>query len=394
MRSKKYASVVAAGAVLLGGLMPATARPAGGLHDVTYVTNPSIAFREQSGNVTVLVERLQHGLTDAQVEYSTSAAEGATPGADYEDKSGTMTLAPVDQKEVLVGVLDDAEVENVETFTFDLDSARGGTVLRFPKSATVTIVDNDGPARVSFATAQPLQAWENRGAAAVTLIRSGSDIAGPASVTLTSSDGVAQAGADYEAVSQEVAFAANEFRKTALVPITNDTEEESTEDFTLALSAPSGADVSAPETATMHILDDDSGSADFVAPVTQFHLPRNGRSYRPREARAIHLFSSDAASGVAKMWLALRKNLRNGRCAWWGGRRFKSGPCGKQRWIDMGKLPQNYFVVYRLRKPLKPSTRKTGIKKYTAFGRARDEAGNFELTFKKGRNKVNYSIKP
>jgi hypothetical protein len=27
------------------------------------------------------------------------------------------------------------------------------------------------------------------------------------------------------------------------------------------------------------------------------------------------------------------------------------------------------------------------------FGRARDEAGNFELTFKKARNKVIYEIK-
>ena len=403
MRSKKYAAAVAVTALLLSGLMPTTARPAGAMHDVTYVTNPAVAFRERGGNVTVLVERLQHGLSDAQVEFSTEAAEGATPGSDYEDKNGTMTLAPIDQKEVLIKVLDDSEVEDVETFTFNLDSASGGTVLRFPKSATVTIADNDGPARISFATAQPLQAWENRGAAAVTLIRSGSDIAGPASVTVTSSNGVAEAGTDFDEVSEEVTFAANEFRKTVLVSIDNDKEKESTEDFTLALSAPSGADVSEPSAATMHLLDDDSGSADFVAPRTQFHLPRNGESYRSRQARAIHLFSSDAASGVAKMWMALRKNMRNGKCAWWRGRGFKSGPCNKhlvanrrssRPWIDMGKLPQNYFVVYKLKKRLTPSTKKTGIKNYTVFGRARDEAGNFELTFKKGRNKVNYKIKP
>jgi hypothetical protein len=392
MRSTKYAVGVGVAAALVAGLMPATARPV--LHDVPYVTNPAVAFRERGGNVTVLVERLQHGLSDAQVEYSTEASEGATPGVDYEDKSGSLTLAPIDQREVLIKVLDDNEVEGVETFTFNLDSARGGTVLRFPKSAIITIVDNDGHTRISFATTEPIQAWENRGAAAITLIRSGSDIAGSASVSLMSSNGVAEAGADYEEVSEEVTFAANEFRKTVLVSITNDNEQESTEDFTLALSASSGADVSKPDSATVHILDDDSGSTDFVAPVTQFHLPRNGATYRSRDARAIHLFSSDAASGVAKMWLALRKNLRNGRCAWWTGGRFKAGPCSKKRWIDMGRLPQNYFVVYRLKKRLMPSTRKTGIKNYTAFGRARDEAGNFELTFKKGRNKVNYRIKP
>jgi hypothetical protein len=401
MRSTTIAVAVGLCVALIAGLAPAAAKPNRAMHDVTYVTNPGIAFQERSGNVTVLVERLQHGLSDAEVDFSTAAASGATPGADYEDKSGTLTLAPVDQKEVLVKVLDDSEVEAVETFTFNLDAARGGTVLRFPKSATVTIVDNDGPARISFATAESLQAWENRGAAAVTLIRSGSDVSGAASITLTSANGTAEAGSDYEEVSEEVAFAANEFRKTVLVPVTNDTEEESTEDLTLTLTAPSGAEVTDPQSATVHLLDDDSGSADFVAPVSQFHLPQDGGRYRARSAREIHLFSSDAASGVAKMWLALRKKMRNGKCAWWGGRRFKRGACDKhisakrassRPWIDLGKLPQNYFVIYKLRKKLKPTTRKSGIKNYTAFGKARDVAGNFELRFKKGRNANTYKL--
>jgi Calx-beta domain len=394
MRSKMFAVVVGLCVALVAGLAPAVGAPNRAMHDVTYVTNPSIPFLERTGKATVIVERLQHGLADAEVDYSTEASGGATAGVDYMDKAGTMTLAPVQQREVLLDVLDDGDIEEVETFTFNLDSARGGTVLRFPKSATVTIVDNDGPTRISFANTEPLEAWENRGAAAVTLIRSGSDLSGTASVTLTSANGTAESPADYQEVSEDVTFAANEFRKTVLLALENDKAEESTEDLTLTLSAPSGADISEPASASVHVLDDDSGSADFVAPRSQFHLPQNKATYRARQARQIHLFSSDAASGVAKMWLALRKKMRNGKCAWWGGRKFSRGKCSKERWIDLGKLPQNYFVVYKLKKKLTPSTRKTGIRNYTVFGRARDEAGNFELTFKKGRNMNTYKIKP
>jgi hypothetical protein len=175
--------------------------------------------------------------------------------------------------------------------------------------------------------------------------------------------------------------------------VLNDTTAEETETFTLALSSPSGADIVDPASATVEILDDDSSTSDSVAPVSRFHLPRDGRTYRASLAREIHLFSSDDASGVAKIWVALRKRMRSGKCAWWRGRAFRRASCSAKRWIDLGRVPQNDFDIYRLRSKLKPTTKKTGIAAYTAFGRARDEAGNTERRFDKGRNANTYKIR-
>jgi Calx-beta domain-containing protein len=391
MRTKRLVVAVLLGAGLTTGAGPGTAgdRP---LHDITYIVNPSPAVREGFGNVELEVRRLQHGLRTAEVDYSTAPAE-AEAGTDYGSKSGTLTLEPVDTQQVFVNVMDDTSEEAPETFRFQLDEARGGTVLRFPTVATITIVDNDGPGRVSFAT-DTYSSYENRGSFLVTLVRSGADVSGEATVTVTSASGTAESGADFEEVAQTVVtFAANEFRKTVLVRVLNDTNAEETETFTVSLSSPSGAEVVDPTSATVEILDDDSGTSDSVPPVSRFHLPRDGRTYRASLAREIHLFSSDDASGVAKMWVALKKKMRSGKCAWWTGRRFRRGSCSSKRWIDLGRVPQNDFDIYRLSRKLKPTTRKTGIAAYRVFGRARDQAGNAERRFDKGRNANTYKIK-
>jgi hypothetical protein len=391
MRTKSLVAAVLLGAGLTTGAGPVTAgdRP---VHDITYIVNPGPAVREGSGNVELEVRRLQHGLRAAEVDYSTAPAE-AQAGTDYASKSGTLTLEPVDTRQVFVNVMDDTSQEGPETFRFQLDAARGGTVLRYPTVATITIVDNDGPGRVSFAT-DTFSTYENRGSLLATLVRSGTDVSGEATVTLTSASGTAESGTDFEEVAQTVVtFAANEFRKTVLIRVLNDTTAEETETFTLALSSPSGADIVDPASATVEILDDDSSTSDSVAPVSRFHLPRDGRTYRASLAREIHLFSSDDASGVAKIWVALRKRMRSGKCAWWRGRAFRRASCSAKRWIDLGRVPQNDFDIYRLRSKLKPTTKKTGIAAYTAFGRARDEAGNTERRFDKGRNANTYKIR-
>jgi hypothetical protein len=382
--------VVVVSLSLVTGPIPTGADESAALHDITYIENPALAVREDSGNAELVVSRLQHGLAPAEVDYSTAPVD-AQAGSDYEAAGGTLTLDPIDSRQVFVDVTDDAAQEGVETFQFKLDAARGGTVLRYPTVATITIVDNDGPTRVSFATGT-FTTYENRGGFVVTLVRSGADISGESTVMLDSANDSAESGTDFDEVSQAVTFAPNEFRKTVQVRVLNDSIQEDLESFDLALSAPTGAAAAEPSSATVEILDDDSRTSDTTKPVTQFHIPRDGRTYQVGVAREIHLFSSDEASGVAKMWLALRKKMRSGKCAWWTGRRFKGGSCSARRWIDMGDLPQNYFVVYRLRTKLKPTTRRTGVKNYTAFGRARDEAGNTEDSFKSGRNANTYKI--
>jgi hypothetical protein len=356
-------------------------------HDVTYINYPTLVVPESSGSVGITVHRGEHGFEVATIDYSTTAGN-AQDGADFEGKQGSFKLgAPSDDTEVLIKILNDDVVEEVETFGFSLDKAVGGTILRFPTKATITIVDDDGPSRISFSQASYTN-YENRGATTITLIRSG-DASQPASVDLSTSDGTAVAETDYTALTTTVTFEAGTRTETVAVDMTNDTTAEETESLNLALGTPSGAELTDPQTATVEILDDDSTSSDTTAPRSQFHKPRNGVKYKPSQVRTFHVITSDDASGVDTLQGALRKKMRNGSCSWFTGKGFKGGGCSSRKWIDLKVKP---FVYWRLDTTLRATTKKSGIKNYTAYARSTDNSGNVETTFKKGRNKNTFTV--
>ena len=84
-------------------------------------------------------------------------------------------------------------------------------------------------------------------------------------LTLTSSNGTATAGADYNAISTTVSFAAGETSKTVSISTINDSATESTESFNLTLTASSSDTVPAQisdGTAVVTINDDDTGTGN------------------------------------------------------------------------------------------------------------------------------------
>jgi hypothetical protein len=357
-------------------------------HDVTYINYPTAVVTESSGSVGISVHRGEHGFEVATIDYSTTAGN-AQEGADFEGKQGSFKLgAPRDEAEVLVKILNDDVVEDVETFEFSLDKAVGGTILRFPTKATITIVDDDGPSRISFSQASYTN-YENRGATTITLIRSG-DASQAASVDVSTSDGSALADGDYTPLTSTVTFEVGTRTKTVAVDMTNDTTGEETENLNLTLGTPAGAELTTPQTATLEIFDDDSTSSDTTAPRSQFHKPRNGVKYKPSQVRTLHVITSDDASGVDTLQTALRKKMRNGRCAWLTGKGFKKGGCNNRKWIDLKVKP---FVYWRLDTTLRQTTKKSGIKNYTAYARSTDNSGNIETRFKKGRNMNTFTVK-
>jgi Tol biopolymer transport system component len=102
---------------------------------------------------------------------------------------------------------------------------------------------------------------ESAGHVDVTVRRSGG-LNGAASVAYSTSNGSATAGSDYTATSGTVSFALGENEKTFSVPVTNDSANEGNENFHVTLSNPgAGAQLTSPTTATVTIIDDDSGSA-------------------------------------------------------------------------------------------------------------------------------------
>jgi Calx-beta domain-containing protein len=357
-------------------------------HDVTYITSGSPVVGEDLPRVRIRVHRGEHGLDDAMIFYGTHAGT-ATEGEDYDAKKGKLVMgAPTDDRGTSVSLIDDVVVEGVEDFEFRLERAEGGTLLRVPKTAIVTIADNDGPSRISFARSS-FSNYENRGPISVAVVRSG-DAAAETSVTVMSADDGAVSGTDYSPIAETVSFAPG--IRVAPIPMSliNDTDPEETEQISLELQSAEGAALASPETATAAILDDDSTSSDKQAPVTQFHRPQDGSVYASRHFGSLHIITSDDASGVATLKAALRKRLRSGKCAWYNDKSFVRGSCGRRRWVQLEVRP---FVYWQLHGRLKPTSASTRIRNYTAYAVARDEAGNLEGALEKGRNKNTFRIK-
>ena len=124
-----------------------------------------------------------------------------------------------------------------------------------PGSARVTVEDNDPPTvAISDASAS-----EDAGTMQFTV--SVPAAYGRLTVDWETSDGsgddAATAGSDYEAASGQVVFNDGETERTISVNITDDSDEEGNETFTLTLKNPVGLLLPADATATGTILDDD-----------------------------------------------------------------------------------------------------------------------------------------
>jgi hypothetical protein len=387
----KTATLAIALALVVTAFPYGSAKPK--LHDLVYLSPATFLVTENTGSGPFTIIRTGHGTERGTVDYATSDGT-AVAGSDYSAASGTKSLvAPDDAAEVFVPITQDSEEEGPETVNISLSNPSGapGMILRFPYTGTMTIIDDDGPSRISLATAT-YSNFEQRSGVDVAIIRSG-DSGAAASVSLATADGTAAAGEDYEPVATTFDFAPNERLKRQRITFVNDRMAEDAEQFSVVLSDPAGAVITEPSEAEIEILDDDSGSSDTTPPVTNFHRPMNGAKYKRSSpyAKELHVSPGDEGSGLAKVELALRMKRRNGKCAWYTGSGFRTGNCSKKKWV---KLKTRLFIVYRLKKRLKPATKKTGIKNYTAYGRSTDKAGNVEVIFEAGRNKMTYRIVP
>jgi Calx-beta domain len=68
----------------------------------------------------------------------------AKAGSDYSSRSGTLVFGPGEtRKTVSVPLLNDSVAEAPETFSFVIENPTGGATLLAPRTATVTITDED-----------------------------------------------------------------------------------------------------------------------------------------------------------------------------------------------------------------------------------------------------------
>jgi CSLREA domain-containing protein len=219
---------------------------------------------EAAGNATLIVTKTGATSLSATVHFATSDGTAVAPG-DYTAASGDLTfLANETSKQIQVPIVDDTAVENNETFTVTLTAPSGAT-LGSPSSASVTIVDNDTLPQVRW-TSATYTADENSGGATLMVTRSGND-SGTVVVHYSTSDGSAKAGSDYTATSGDLTFLpGGPPEQTVTVPLINDNIPESTENFTVTLSAPSGGTIGTPSSATVSITDTDTAPSPTPTP--------------------------------------------------------------------------------------------------------------------------------
>ncbi len=102
-----------------------------------------INVAENAGSASLTIDRTGGSDGTITIDYRTVALT-ATPGADYSTSQGTVTLFPGETSRTInVPLLDDAAVEVDEQFSFTIDNVQGGATLGAPRTATVTIEDND-----------------------------------------------------------------------------------------------------------------------------------------------------------------------------------------------------------------------------------------------------------
>ncbi len=108
------------------------------------LTASTINRREGIGTISIGIERINGTDGDVSVDYAT--ADGtATSGSDYTATSGTVTFLDGESgsQNVTIPILDDGASEDEESFFLALSNVEGGADLGTPRSATITIADND-----------------------------------------------------------------------------------------------------------------------------------------------------------------------------------------------------------------------------------------------------------
>lgn len=279
----------------------------GGTPGVLQFSTNNTSAAENGGNKTITVTRT--GGDDGPVSVSYETVDGsATFPTDYIQTNNILNWADNDDnnKTFQVPIVNDSIEEPSQSFTIRLSSPGGGATLGTNQVITVTINDDDAPSgspgtiRFTSASATPSV---GESAANVTLTAervSGST--GAVSVLLSTANGTATAGSDYQAVTNDVLSWGNgdSNNKTIQVPIVGDSAEESNETFTATLSAPTGgATIGSPATATVTITDDDITCEPCVADATTLCLA--GGSGDPNRFR-VRVTWTDfaAASGPGK----------------------------------------------------------------------------------------------
>ena len=221
----------------------------------------SVDERAGSANLTVTRTGSEGAVT---VRYE-AVAGSAEDVADFSVVTGTLSWEDGESaaKEFSVPIVDDDVPDPGETFTVHLSDATGNANLARVVS-TVQIDDDESPPGELAVSLAAMAVDEGDGTVTIEVTRSdGSD--GEVSIDYATGGGTATSGSDFTAASGTLTWQFGESgTKEISVAITDDTIEESDENFTVTLSNPTGGATLGGGSTTVTITADDSagGSGD------------------------------------------------------------------------------------------------------------------------------------
>lgn len=220
---------------------------------------------ENQTNITITVRRLIGTTNTVTVNFATANGTAISP-THYRATNNVLSFAPGETiKTFDIRVFDDLTINASRTLTVSLSNPTGGASLGTPRTATVTIVNNDDVLGFNISD---YSVSENATQAVITVERTGASV-GTVTVDYTTMDGTATAGADYQESFGTLVFTNGQTIQTFTVPIIADTLVEGNETVDLVLSGATGTAILGRQFATLTIVDDDfsPGLLGFTQPV-------------------------------------------------------------------------------------------------------------------------------
>ncbi len=227
-------------------------------------STPTFTVIEGTANAVITVLRTGPLVGQATVNY-TATPGTAVAGLDFNPVSGTLTFpANTPSKTFSVPILNDTLLDSNRSVMLGLNTPTGGVQpggvqLGTVNTAVLTIVDNEQAGQFKLDKTAYTVA-ETAGFVTITVMRTGTNLVGNVSVTLTATNGSATSGVNYTAPAGALTFATGETSKTVKIPITPDHVVTGPLVFNVALTSPSsGATPGTPATAPVTITNTDVG---------------------------------------------------------------------------------------------------------------------------------------
>lgn len=338
--------------------------------------------------------------TDSTVRWTVATA--TAEASDIQPDTDIIAFPGDTEKKVDLSVplYGDSLIEEIEWADVSIENERAA-LIGYPSRAPVYIIDDDGVSRISFGKVS-FSHFESSTSSSIVIPVFRSGPAGTAvSVPYTLGGGSSTAQSDdHTGASGTLNFGVGD--RVEVITFTTKDDGRNEEDETVVVSL-GGAGVDEPSSATVTIVDNDSG--EIIPPRSRFHHPKHNVTYDEDFWKVFeyHVYAkdNDGGTGLATVEMGLRKMMKSGSCKWWTKPDWVKGGCHQPKWVGMRSNPSLYppldngELLHFLRNPdgLVPSMG-TRVKNYTVYSRARDLGGNTETDFQIGRNKNVFEVRP